>query len=95
MAESRFKNRQTIRANAENERLMQAKGAVETGPETKDTVSATVSSKPMKKDLAPIQFYVEKDVKNKLKSYCSLKGLNMSSVLVEMVKVYMEDKGIS
>lgn len=38
---------------------------------------------------------VEKDVKNKLKSYCSLNGLNMSSVLVEMVKAYMEDKGIS
>lgn len=95
MVESRFKNRQTIRANAENEKLMQAKGVAEEKNETKDVTSAAVSSKPMKKDLAPIQFYVEKDVKNKLKSYCSLNGLNMSSVLVEMVKAYMEDKGIS
>ena len=78
MAENRFKARQTERTAEQQKTLARASG-------TAAPASAV--------DKTPIQVYVSKDMKKRLKVYCAQSDENMTSVINEAIDEYLKKKG--
>lgn len=85
MAENRFKSRQEKRTEEQNVTLAKA-----SGHEVQATASA---AKAAPVDKTPVQVYVSKEMKKRLKVYCAQSEENMTSVIVEAIDEYLKAKG--
>lgn len=85
MAENRFKSRQEKRTEEQNVTLAKA-----SGHEVKAAASA---AKAAPVDKTPVQVYMTKDMKKRLKMYCVQSEENMTSVIISAIDEYLKSKG--
>ena len=84
MAENRFKSRQEKRTEEQNVTLAKASG---------HEVQTAASKAAAPVDKTPVQVYVSKEMKKRLKVYCAQSEENMTSVIVEAIDEYLKAKG--
>ena len=78
MAENRFKVRQNERTAEQQKTLAKAAGA---------------SAPALAVDKSPVQVYMPKDMKKRLKTYCLQTDENMTSVIVPLLDEFLKKKG--
>lgn len=90
MVENRFKARQAKRAADEDKILEQANGE-----NTDDSVKVTTSQslKANGDGTTPIQFYITKDMKKRLKTYCASNDKKMTGVLIGVLDEFLKSNG--
>lgn len=86
MAENRFKSRQEKRTEEQNVTLAKA-----SGHEVQTAAPAAKAAVPV--DKTPVQVYVSKEMKKRLKVYCAQSEENMTSVIIEAIDEYLKAKG--
>ena len=89
MAENRFKARQAKRAADEENRLEQAKGK----SALIQALAKQDATKPNGGGTTPVQFYISKDLKKRLKTYCASTDEKMTDVAIIALNEYLESKG--
>ena len=82
MAENRFKSRQEKRTEEQNVTLAKASGY-----DIKTSTPAPAVDK------TPMQVYMPKDMKKRLKVYCVQSEENMTSVVLTAIDEYLKKKG--
>lgn len=85
MAENRFKSRQEKRTEEQNVTLAKASGH--------EVQTAAPAAKAAPVDKTPVQVYMTKDMKKRLKMYCVQSEENMTSVIIEAIDEYLKGKG--
>lgn len=85
MAENRFKSRQEKRTEEQNVTLAKASGH--------DIQTAAPAAKAAPVDKTPVQVYMTKDMKKRLKMYCVQSEENMTSVIISAIDEYLKSKG--
>lgn len=86
MSENRFKSRQEKRTEEQNITLAKA-----SGHDVQASAAAKSSSAPV--DKTPVQVYMTKDMKKRLKLYCVQSEENMTSVIISAIDEYLKAKG--
>lgn len=86
MAENRFKSRQEKRTEEQNVTLAKA-----SGHEVQTAAPVAKASSPV--DKTPVQVYMTKDMKKRLKMYCVQSEENMTSVIISAIDEYLKAKG--
>lgn len=86
MAENRFKSRQEKRTEEQSVTLAKA-----SGHDVQAAAPAAKAAAPV--DKTPVQVYVSKEMKKRLKVYCAQSEENMTSVIIEAIDEYLKAKG--
>ena len=85
MSENRFKSRQEKRTEEQNITLAKASGH--------EVQASAPAAKAAPVDKTPVQVYMTKDMKKRLKMYCVQSEENMTSVIISAIDEYLKAKG--